>query len=195
MTDQGPDQQGDGTGGMPVPPPPQPTPPPPVSAPVVASGVGAPADLGTRFLARLIDHILLGIVNFVIIVPLIIAAAFTGVGNGLNPFGGFSAGSLVAAIVTAAITIGYFALMESNSGQTVGKMLIGLKTVGPDGNKPTMEQALKRNSWYALGIVPFLGGLAQLAATIYIAVTINNSATRTGWHDTFAGGTKVIKTK
>ena len=195
MTDQGPDQQGDGTSGMPVPPPPQPAAPPPVSAPAVASGVGAPADLGTRFLARLIDHILLGIVIFVIIVPLVIAAAFTGVGSGLNPFGGFGAGDLVAGIVTALITIGYFALMESNSGQTVGKMLIGLKTVGPDGNKPTMEQALKRNAWYALGIVPFLGDLAQLAATIYIAVTINNSATRTGWHDTFAGGTKVIKTK
>jgi uncharacterized RDD family membrane protein YckC len=195
MTDQGPNQQGDSTGGMPVPPPPQPMTPPPVSAPAPASGVGAPADLGTRFLARLIDHILLGIVNFVIIVPLIIAAAFTGVGNGMNPFGGFSAGSLVSAIIVAAITIGYFALMEANMGQTVGKMLIGLKTVGPDGNKPTMEQALKRNAWYALGIVPFLGGLAQLAATIYIAVTINNSATRTGWHDTFAGGTRVIKTK
>ncbi len=193
MTDQRPDQP-DNTMGMPAAPPPQPA-PPPMSTPAPASGIGAPADLGTRFLARLIDHILLGIVNFVIIVPLIIAAAFTGVGNGMNPFGGFSVGSLIAAIVTAAITIGYFALMEANTGQTVGKMLIGLKTVGPDGNKPTMEQALKRNSWYALGIVPFLGGLAQLAATIYIAVTINNSATRTGWHDTFAGGTRVIKTK
>ena len=193
MTDQPPNPP-DNTMGVPASPPPQPA-PPPLSAPPMASGVGAPADLGTRFLARLIDHILLGIVNFVIIVPLIIAASFTGVGNGLNPFGGFSAGSLVAAIVTAAITIGYFALMESNTGQTVGKMLIGLKTVGPDGNKPTMEQALKRNAWYALGIVPFLGGLAQLSATIYIAVTINNSATRTGWHDEFAGGTKVIKTK
>ena len=193
MTDQRPDQP-DNTMGMPAAPPPQPA-PPPMSTPAPASGVGAPADLGSRFLARLIDHILLGIVNFVIIVPLIVAAAFTGVGNGINPFGGFSVGSLVAAIITAAITIGYFALMEANTGQTVGKMLIGLKTVGPDGNKPTMEQALKRNSWYALGIVPFLGGLAQLAATIYIAVTINNSVTRTGWHDTFAGGTRVIKTK
>ena len=193
MTDQRPDQP-DNTMGVPASPPPQPA-PPPIPTPQAASGVGAPADLGTRFLARLIDHILLGIVIFVIVVPLVVAAAFTGVGNGLNMFGGFSAGSLVSAIVTAAITIGYFALMESNSGQTVGKMLIGLKTVGPDGNKPTMEQALKRNSWYALGIVPFLGGLAQLAATIYIAVTINNSATRTGWHDTFAGGTSVIKTK
>lgn len=193
MTDQRPDQPED-TMGMPIPPPPQPA-PPPMPTPGPASGVGAPADLGTRFLARLIDHILLGIVIFVIIVPVIVASAFAGAGNGLNMFGGFSAGSLVASIVTAAITIGYFTLMEANTGQTVGKMLIGLKTVGPDGNKPTMEQALKRNSWYALGIVPFLGGLAQLAATIYIAVTINNSATRMGWHDTFAGGTRVIKTK
>jgi uncharacterized RDD family membrane protein YckC len=126
---------------------------------------------------------------------LIIAAAFTGVGSAFGFFNGFSVGNLVAAIVTSAITIGYFAFMESNSGQTVGKMLIGLKTVGPDGNKPTMEQALKRNAWYALYIIPILGWLAQIAAAIYIAVTINNSPTRTGWHDTFAGGTKVIKTK
>ena len=195
MTDEGPDQFRDSTGAMPVPPPPQPATPPPVFNPAPASGAGAPADLGTRFLARLIDHILLFFVNFVIIVPLVVAAAFTGVGNGFDVFGGATVGGFVAAIVTAAITIGYFALMESNMGQTVGKMLMSLKTVGPDGNKPTLEQALKRNSWYALGIIPFLGWLAQLAATIYIAVTINNSATRTGWHDTFAGGTKVIKTK
>ena len=195
MTDQGPDQYGDGTGSMPVPPPPQPTTPPPAFNPAPASGVGAPADLGPRFLARLIDHILLGIVTAVIIVPLVVAAAFANAGNGFGFNTRFSVGSLISAIVTAAITIGYFSLMESNMGQTVGKMLIGLRTEGPDGNKPTLEQALKRNAWYALAIVPFLGGLAQLAMTIYIAVTINNSATRTGWHDAFAGGTRVIKTK
>lgn len=193
MTDQGPNQQGDSTGGTPVPPPPQPMTPPPVTAPAVASGIGQPADLGTRFLARFIDHILLGIVTFFVL--FIVAIAYVGVGSQFGFFSGFNFGSLVAAIVTAAITIGYFAFMESNSGQTVGKMLLGLKTVGPDGNKPTMEQALKRNAWYALYIIPFLGGLAQAAAAIYIAVTINNSPTRTGWHDTFAGGTKVIKTK
>jgi uncharacterized RDD family membrane protein YckC len=143
----------------------------------------------------LIDLILVGIVTSVIIFPLVIATMFTGVGSAFNMFGGFSVGRIVFAIITAAITIGYFAIMESNSGQTVGKMLIGLKTVGPDGNKPTMEQALKRNAWLALPIIPWLGSLAQLAAAIYIAVTINNSATRTGWHDEFAGGTKVIKTK
>jgi len=28
---------------------------------------------------------------------------------------------------------------------------------------------------------------------IYIAITISQSDTNTGWHDTFAGGTRVIK--
>ena len=199
MTDQGPDQYGDGTGSTPVPTPPQPSAPPPVFNPAPASGVGGPADLGPRFLARLVDHILLGIVTAVIVIPLVVAAAVSGAGTGFGNGFGFStrvtAGSLISAIVTSAITIGYFSLMESNMGQTVGKMLIGLKTEGPDGNKPTLEQALKRNAWYALSIVPFLGGLAQLALTIYIAVTISNSSTRTGWHDAFAGGTRVIKTK
>lgn len=191
MTDQGPQQQpGDMGGATPTPPPPQPAPQAP------APGIGSPADLGTRFLARLIDHVILGIVTAIIIVPLLVGAMFTGGSAGFGGFGfAFSGYSLVASIVTAAITILYFALMESNTGQTVGKMVLGLKTEGPTGDKPTMEQALKRNSWYALAIVPFLGGLAELAAAIYIAVTINNSVTRTGWHDTFAGGTKVVKAK
>jgi hypothetical protein len=63
-----------------------------------------------------------------------------------------------------------------------------------------MEQALKRNAFTAigiLGIVPFLGlvaSLLMLAAVIMIAVTIsNNTTTRHGWHDDFAGGTQVIR--
>jgi uncharacterized RDD family membrane protein YckC len=51
---------------------PTPAPPPPAPAP---SGSGRPADIGPRFLARLIDHILLAIVTSVIIVPLLIASA------------------------------------------------------------------------------------------------------------------------
>jgi uncharacterized RDD family membrane protein YckC len=147
-------------------------------------------------LARFIDYAILWLVTAVIVIPITVGAILTGTGNGLGGFGfGFSAYSFVVAVVTAVIWIAYFALMEAQTGQTVGKMIVGLKTVGPDGNKPTMEQALKRNAWNGLNIIPFLGGLAELAAAIYIAVTINNSPTRTGWHDTFAGGTKVVKTK
>jgi uncharacterized RDD family membrane protein YckC len=159
-----------------------------------AGGAGAPADLGPRILARLIDSVLLWAVIFIIIVPLMIAMSILGSMGGA--FGGsFSIGSLIFGIIMAAIIVGYFAVMESQRGQTVGKMALGLKTVGPDGKNPTLEEAAKRSAWYALGIVPIIGGLLELAAAIYIMVTINQSPTKQGWHDKFAGGTSVIKTK
>lgn len=169
--------------------------PAPIPPETQVAGVGAPADVATRFVARLIDHVLLGIVLFIIIVPFVIGAMFTNVGGFGGMFGGFGTGSLISSIVTAVITIGYFAFMESNQGQTVGKMVMGLKTEGPSGGNPTMEEAIKRNGWYALAIVPWIGGLAQLAVAIYIAVTISGSTSNTGWHDDFAGGTRVVRAK
>ena len=159
-----------------------------------ASGIGAPADLGTRILARLIDSVILWFAIFVILVPLFIALSVLGSVSGVFG-GGFSFGSLIFGIIIAALVVGYFALMESQRGQTVGKMLLGLQTQGPGGGNPSMEEAVKRNAWNALNIIPILGGLLQLAAAIYIMVTINQSPTNTGWHDEFAGGTKVIKIK
>ena len=159
-----------------------------------ASGIGAPADLGPRVLARLIDSVLLWAILFVIVVPLLIATSILGsFGGALG--GSFSIGSLVFGILMAAAIIGYFAVMESQRGQTVGKMVLGLKTEGPDGQNPTLEEAAKRSGWYALGIIPIIGGLLELAAAIYIMVTINQSPTKQGWHDKFAGGTRVVTTK
>lgn len=165
-------------------------------------GAGRPADLTNRFLARLIDFILLAVVNAFLVSFIVIgmvmgqSGGFYGMGNGA----GYAA-SAVSAIVTAAIYLGYFAVMESRTGQTVGKMVLKLETRGPDGGHPTMEQAVKRNAFTALGVlgvIPviggFIGALASLAAIIAIAVTINNNtATRQGWHDEFAGGTTVVK--
>lgn len=196
------------------PPPPPPTqtaggypPPPPTSgyapAPGVGPGavVGQPADLMTRFLARLIDYVILAVVNMVL-VTVIVVGAIMGDSAGFGGFGAtnFAAGA-VSSVITAIIYVGYFAFMESSRGQTVGKMAMKIKVLGPDGRNPTMTEAVRRNAWAGLGvlgIVPFIGGfiggLLQLAAVIYIAVTINNNvATRQGWHDEFAGGTKVIR--
>lgn len=156
------------------------------------SQVGQPADLGNRLLARLIDFVLLGIISVVIGVAV-------GIGSVLSGGPNYGASAL-SSLISAAISLGYFAVMEAKLGQTLGKMLIKLRVVGPGGGNPTMEQALKRNAWTALGVIgviPFLGwlgGILSLAAAIAIIVTINNNtATRQGWHDTFAGGTTVIK--
>jgi uncharacterized RDD family membrane protein YckC len=149
------------------------------------------ADLGPRFLARLIDFVLLWFVFVVIIVPIVVVAMFGGSFGGA--FGGLNLGGIVAGIVWAAIVVGYFALMESSRGQTVGKMLMKLETQGPDGENPSLEMAVKRNIWMALGIIPVIGGLIELGAAGYIGVTISQSPTNTGWHDTFAGGTRVVQ--
>jgi len=159
------------------------------------AGVPRPAEIVNRFLARLIDHVILGIV-FVpiwIVIAVIINAALDGFAAS------FIANALIGVII-AAIYLAYFAYLESNRGQTVGKMIMKLRTYGPDGvSNPTMEQAAKRscyNAAYALWIIPIVGplfgGLAQLGLMIYIAITLNSDVpNHQGWHDKFAGGTQV----
>ncbi|TVR36451.1 MAG: RDD family protein, partial [Nitriliruptor sp.] len=178
-------------------PPPQGQPPAaqaPSGGQPAANTAGQPGDLGTRILARIIDQIVL----MIVIVP---AFFIVQVGLAVIGFPGILR-NLVFYVAATALAIGYFAFMESNKGQTVGKMLMKLQVQGPNGGNPTMEEAVKRNGFYAvylLGIIPFLGGflstLAWVGIIIYLIVTINNNEqTRQGWHDDFAGGTRVIKT-
>jgi uncharacterized RDD family membrane protein YckC len=173
--------------GSAAPPPPPPPPPagaaaPMPGAPGAAYGPGQPGNLLDRFLARLIDGIIVGIVYFIIYIVLLSATSYF-----LAVF--------LSGVVGAALYLGYFGYLESNRGQTFGKQVMKLKTVGPDGHSnPTMNEAIKRNIWYALGVIPFVGGLAELASIILIAIGINGDpVNRQHWFDTFAGGTKVIK--
>ncbi|MCL1598455.1 MAG: RDD family protein [Actinomycetia bacterium] len=157
------------------------------------SDAEVPADLMPRFLARLIDGAILWFVFMILFVPIVFSLIFSGVSGFGGMFGGFSLSGIVIGIVWAAVIIGYFAFLESSRGQTIGKMIMKLKTEGPDGQNPTLEMAIKRNLFNALNIIPVLGGLLALGAVIYIAYTINESPTKTGWHDVFAGGTRVVK--
>ncbi|MFN8196317.1 MAG: RDD family protein [Nocardioidaceae bacterium] len=192
---------------LPPPPPPPPgqppsdqppgygynAPPPPPSQP----GVPRPAELLDRFLARLIDGVVVGV-------------AYGILGAVLSPIflHGFyhSRGEVfvyvaVLSVVFTVLTLGYFAFLESSRGQTVGKMVMKLRTVGPTGQNPTLEQAVRRNIFYAINllrVVPVLGplvaGVGGLVAVIMIAVGINNdTVNRQAWHDHFAGGTRVLK--
>jgi uncharacterized RDD family membrane protein YckC len=160
-----------------------------------------PADLGIRFLARLIDFIILGVVAQIIDRILLQGMFNLNAGNGL----GVSAGSIyaysaISGVITAAIYLAYFVLMESRNGQTLGKMLLKLRTEGPGGGPPSTEVALRRNFWVGLGalaVIPFggvIGGIAELVIIIMIAVTISQSPVREGWHDRFAGGSRVVRT-
>lgn len=171
-------------------------PPPPAGAVTGAR----PGELLDRFVARLIDHVLLAVVNGIITAVLVVGI----LGMDAAGFGGFSTGasfaaSAVSALVTVAIALGYFGFMDTTQGRTLGKMVMKLRVVGAGGGNPTWEESIKRNVWIALGllgIIPVLGiigSLASLALVIVIAVQINNdTAQRKPWTDNFAG-TQVLK--
>ncbi len=189
--------------GPPGPPPGGPTPPPAGGFPGGVpggqpAGVPRPGELTNRFLARLIDHVIIGVA--IGIAYAVLSAVFLGFSNS---FGELFIFWSLEAIVAGAVGLGYFAFLESSRGQTVGKMVMKLRTYGPDGvSNPTMQEAVKRNIYaglYILGIIPFIGWFllfwaAPAAGAIYAAVTLNSDQPRhQGWHDKFAGGTQVMQ--
>ena len=137
-----------------------------------------PGGLGVRFLARLVDGLIFVVVNIALALIL--------------------RNSLVAGLIGSILYLVYYVYMESSRGHTIGKQVFKLRVYGASGGTPTVEEALRRNSWAALSIlsiVPILGiltGLAELVAVIAIAVTISSDPLNRGWHDKF-GNTSVTK--
>ena len=162
-------------------PPSHPGPPPePGPAPTAGPAPGGVryADLGKRFLARLIDALLVG-------VPLTIV---------LWLLPGISVGGLIANVLSAVVGLGYFVVLETSQGATFGKQWLGLQVTDEAGTSPiTTDASLRRNWWLLLGVlgsipvIGFLAGLASLAVVIVIVTTISSDARGQGWHDKLAG--------
>jgi len=118
-----------------------------------------------RFLAALIDGILLSIVNFIVILP-ILAMFGLGASAALESSTmmdgnfenydpemqqGIMAGIFallavyfVATIFLAIVAWLYFAIMESKKGATLGKMALGMKVVDMNGNSISFGKATGR---------------------------------------------------
>jgi uncharacterized RDD family membrane protein YckC len=174
------------TGGAPAggPPPggygssaPQPYGAPPAQ-PVRGGVPAATAGLGARIGARLLDVLIVGI-------PASIVLGLVGLGAGAG--GMFGLRNWLWNAIVSILWFGYFVLMESNQGATIGKRLLNLRVVTADGSNPAMDVAAKRNIWMLFGLVPFLGGLIGFVAVIVIMVTIASDADNRGYHDQFAG--------
>lgn len=150
------------------------------------------ADIGIRIVARFLDELLLLIANVLVVSPLFATwrgAETAGAALGLaGPGAAFAVG-----LVALTVSLGYYAGLEALSGRTVGKRLVGLRTVGPDGERPSLGQALRRNAWIAVVVVPRIGLLLQVALAVAIIVTVSRSRTDQGIHDELAGGTSVLR--
>jgi uncharacterized RDD family membrane protein YckC len=137
--------------------------------------------LGERFVARLIDFVLVGAVTLFL---------FSGV---------LGLGTFLSAFFVGCLTLAYFVLLESSTGRTVGKLALKLKVLGTKGARPTVEQALRRNCWVGLLVlagVPLLGLLCLaglVAAAVVIGVQISSDPMYAiAWHDRYAG-TRVLQ--
>lgn len=140
---------------------------------------GRPGTLGWRLLARLIDGVLVGVV----VVPLILLTH--NVSAAIVWLPGLFAGLL---------TFVYFVGFEVHKGWTPGKKLLGMHVRGAAGAaKPTVRQSAIRNAFTLLAVIPLIGQWLALIAGLVIAVTIYSSTTKQGQHDSFAGGTQVVK--
>jgi uncharacterized RDD family membrane protein YckC len=80
------------------------------------------AGVGIRFLALLIDGIIIGVVSAII--------------NGVAAATQNSAITTLAGVVIAVLALLYFIWMEATQGATLGKMALGLRVVKSDGSSP-----------------------------------------------------------
>ena len=156
----------------------------------VIYGPGHPGNLVDRFLARVIDSLIIGVPTGIVVTILTVAS------------NSWLLSSLVSGIVYAAAYLGYFGYFESTRGQGFGKQIMKLKVVGPSGGNPTMQEALQRTAWVGAPILyvfpilgPLIAGLIEICSVILCAVNINgDTVKRQTWFDKFAGGTQVVKT-
>lgn len=178
-----------------------PAPPPSDMAPTAMSGwatlgTGERVELaspGRRFGARVID--------FVIILVILLALMFVGVGVAFGLTSGDSAAAddsgaalivifVISAVIALVLTLLYEVTLIAVKGRTLGKMATGIKVVRADsGSVPGWGKSIGR--WIipgALTVIPYAGWILSLL--VYVSLLWDK--TRQGWHDK-AAGTVVIR--
>jgi uncharacterized RDD family membrane protein YckC len=109
------------------------------------------AGLGSRFIAQLVDSLIVGIIAFVAV------AAVTGAAGGSDPQNGGLA-ALAAAGVALFVYVGYFTVCEvASGGRTPGKSAGQLRVLDLSGAAPTAAQLLLRNVARVVDVVLGVG--------------------------------------
>lgn len=124
---------------------------------------------GVRFLAALIDVIVIMVVSFIL--GLVLALAL-----GKN-------GETLGSLLSIVINIGYFVFYQAINGQTLGKKAMKIKVVDLSGNKPTIMTFFLRE---------IIGKLISAIILLIGYLMILWDAKKQGLHDKIAG-TVVVK--
>jgi uncharacterized RDD family membrane protein YckC len=136
------------------------------------------ASVGDRFVAVLIDHIILAFVSLAFVIPAFILGAFA------FSFGfALFFGPLI--LLDFLLWLLYFSYFEGTTGQTFGKSLVGIKVVDEATQRPIdMGRALIRNLLRIIDWLPFFYILG------FILVEVEEKKKRLG---DMAANTVVVK--
>lgn len=147
------------------------------------------ASPGKRFVARIIDIILLGLAMLIIGALGIGGTAALG-SSGTDAGVGAAVGAFFMTMLTVfLLTIVYEVTLTALKGQTVGKMAMGIHVARADnGGLPGWGKSIIRWALPTLMcFIPFIGWVGGLLT--YVSLTWDNG--RQGWHDK-AAATVVI---
>jgi len=123
------------------------------------------AGFGRRFIAKLMDVIILGAVNMALAMLVSPSPLFGPIGPGEPAdFSGFDILSLALSnLLSMALNLGFATYFIGRFGATPGKMALGMKVVRPDGTPLTYPRALGRAAAEILsGLICNLGYLMVL---------------------------------
>lgn len=110
-----------------------------------------------RFLALIIDSILIGVIRSILVIPILAAVGLSFAGeiqdletanssDIIAMAAAFFAAAMATAAISSVISILYFSFMESSKYQaSVGKLALGLIVTDMDGNRIDFGKALLRN--------------------------------------------------
>ena len=148
-----------------------------------------------RFVAYIIDYLILYVINLIILVP-IMGALGLGIASGGFDMASMTEGDVVqmvktilmavvaGSIVLMIVNLLYYTLMESSKFQgTVGKIALGLKVTDANGGKLDIVKAFLRN----LGKI--VSGIILMIGYIMAGFTAKKQAL----HDMFVGALVVKK--
>ena len=102
--------------------------PPAYQAPAYYTGAPTPYQgVAIRFVAILIDYVIIGVISVILALPFIGAAIATANAGNLSALSGASIAA--AALVGIVVWFLYFTMLEGHYGQTIGKMALNIKVV------------------------------------------------------------------
>ena len=158
---------------------------------------GQPAGLGVRFVARLLDGLILGIpfgiIYSVLVLPGMMAATkvdpTTGAVADPTALAGVMGTVFVVYGIFGVIAIAYEVVLIALRGATLGKQIMKLHVISTEtGGFPGFGPAVLR--WLIPLVGAFACGIVQLV--VYISPAFDNTGLQQGWHDKVAK-TRVVK--